>query len=118
MRFFQRCFELRFALPTTAAARSTASTTTEHLFKDVEAAGSGSGRTKATEIKIVEVETTGACSSAARRSSRAFITTISGRRARSGPRLNGAPVLTILIVKFSIHPDLNPGDKTAEEQFK
>src|SRR6185369_6911953 len=52
--------------------------------------------TKATKIEVVEIETTRAWSRSG------SFGTFPSRRWRSGPGFNGAPVLAILVVEFSI----------------
>src|ERR1043165_8101310 len=106
MRFFERRLELGFDIATAPAACRAATatkTTAEHLFKDVEAAGTRACRAKAAEIKIVEVKAAAAWSSAsATRSTRAFIAFITRRWRRACAGFHRAPVLAVLVVKLAV----------------
>src|SRR6185369_15645763 len=94
MRFFQRQFQFSFNIAAATTSWTTSTRAAKQLFEDVETFAAAG--TKATKIEVVEIETTRAWSR-----SESF-GTFPSRRWRSGPGFNGAPVLAILVVEFSI----------------
>src|SRR4029079_3227207 len=94
MSFFQRQFQFSFNIAAATTSWTTSTRPTKQLFEDVEtftAAG-----TKATKIEVVKIEPTRAWSRYG------YFCTFPSRRWRSGPGFNGAPVLAVLVVEFSI----------------
>src|SRR5882672_4757260 len=90
MRFFQRQFQLGFDILSAISAPSGSARSTEQISKVKTAA------TNATKVEITEVETS------RRRPTGRSLTSFPSRRRNARARLNGTPVLAVLIIEFAI----------------